>query len=219
MCSLSSLSLSSNFFQKFFPHRFVSNRPQPHRFRLCSLHTSPTLVRTATPQHPSTSRVHAPSNIRVVSCNPHELHFTDNQRNSLTAHNAVTRQSRQGNVHWSLLFKKWRHWARVQLCLCAFFSEGGFAWFCVRRIVTSGWSGRREALPPPPCGGAVPSSPLLGGAAWPHPSFWCFPPLPCWLSFFPPPFRGGAFLLSSYGWCCRCPFLFFLKINGIIVPK
>ena len=88
-------------------------------------------------------------------------------------HNAITQQTRHGNLHLSLPFKTWHHRARIQLSLCAFLPGGAFSlWFCFRRVVSSGWSGRRQVL-------SVVLLPVLLVFVW-----WCFP------------------LLSSVGWRC-----------------
>ena len=87
---------------------------------------------------------------------------TETTENVHHTNNALTQHSRHGNLHWSLLFKKWHHWARIQLCLLRLvFGRCFFLWFSFsencRRGGPFGWCCFAYSL-------------LLGGAAWPLPS-------------------------------------------------
>ena len=105
--------------------------------------------------------------IRVVSCDPPKLQFTNKkQQATLTTHThkALTQHSRHGNLHGSLPCKKWHHWARIQLCLSPYFREVLF--FCDSVFLENCPGGCRVV------GRSfrvVLLTLLLGGAAWPPP--------------------------------------------------
>ena len=96
-----------------------------------------------------------------------------------------------GNLHWSLPFKKWHLWARIQLCLFALISGSVFCDSVFWRTVSRGWSGRRELL----SGGAAS---LLSSSGWCRLAFSFFG----WCCVFPLLLGGAAFHLSSVGWWC-----------------
>ena len=202
---------SDLFFSIFLStHKLVSNKSVSHPFFFCHFapHTLQPISTLHRPRHLPRTHTKPPAQRRSFAsvqstATPMYCNLQTNTTENAYRTRTHTTRSRRGHMHWSLSFKKWHHWARIQLCFRAFFFRDVLYYGSV--------FGERS-----PASGRVVGRPFRGGAASPPLLGWsCFLPLllarfllsvvlpsftSFWVGLFSPSllFAGVFFALSSF---------------------